>query len=54
MQTVAPVVLINIGPKAQDLYFVGLDRYRVSGDGHQYRLVSVSGDTFLRIAAGAG
>jgi hypothetical protein len=32
---------------------LGLDRYRyrVSGDTHQYRLVSVSGDTFLSIAA---
>jgi hypothetical protein len=32
---------------------LGLDRYRyrVSSDTHQYRLVLVSGDTFLGIAA---
>jgi hypothetical protein len=35
---------------------VGLDQYRyqVSGDTHQYRLVLVSGDTFLSIAADTG
>jgi hypothetical protein len=32
----------------------GIVRYRVSGDTHQYRLVSVSGDTFLSIAANTG
>jgi hypothetical protein len=41
--------------QAKDL-LIGLDRYRyrVSGDTHQYRLVSVSGDTFLSIAADTG
>jgi hypothetical protein len=36
--------------------FLGLDRYwyRVSGDTRQYRLVSVSGDIFLSIAADTG
>jgi hypothetical protein len=35
---------------------LGFDRYRyrVSGDTRQYRLVSVSGDTFLSIAADTG
>jgi hypothetical protein len=38
----------------QNIYCkLGLDRYRyrVSGDTHQYRLVSVSGDSFLSVAA---
>jgi hypothetical protein len=33
---------------------LGLDRYRVSGDSHQYRLVLVSGDTFPSSAADTG
>jgi hypothetical protein len=38
------------------ILFLGLDpyQYRVSGNTRQYRLVSVSGDTFLSIATDTG